>query len=233
MYVCMYECARTLEDFGKEMERARVQYQQGEVSELVIKAASYVKGSSKSDDILHDVKRSRAMKSLLSNMMQVGSQDNYQGNFEMRDLDEDWDGDGDDANAHPTDDNISVMTGASGNYAPSMDGSSAANIEAYLEQQLESRDVFDSFHGDEHGLLAGKQRRDLDNDNESQSTVRSIQHLPIQTTKEEKPSLNKETSEKWNHLTNPFQQVMKPFVSLVCMPRTLRCSEVMLIYRAN
>ena len=139
------------------------------------------------------------------------------------------DGDGDDANAHPTDDNISVMTGASGNYALSMDGSSAANKEAYAEQQLESRDVFDCYHGDEHGLLAGKQRRDLDNDNESQSTVRSIQHLPIQTSKEEKPPLIKETSEKWNHLTNPFQQVMKPFVSLVCMPRTLRCSEVMLI----
>eukprot|EP01035_Chromulina_nebulosa_P024466 gene24466-31861_t len=213
------------------MERARVQYQQGEVSELVIKAASYVKGSSKSDDILHDVKRSRAMKSLLSNMMQVGSQDNYQGNFDMRELDEDevdgddGDGDGDDANAHPTDDNISVMTGASGNYALSLDGSSAANKEAYADQQLESRDVFDCYHGDEHGLLAGKQRRDLDNDNESQSTVRSIQHLPIQTSKEEKPPLIKETSEKWNHLTNPFQQVMKPFVSLVCMPRTLRCSE--------
>ena len=235
---------RSLEDFSKEMGRARAQYQQGEVSELVIKAASYVKGSSKSDDFLHDVKRSRAMKSLLSNMMQVGSQDNYQGNFELTDLDED-DLDADDegargggggggggGGAHPTEDSISVMTGVSGANSRSMDGSLAPIIDVYTgKQQLESRDVFDSYHGDEHGLLADKKRRDLDNDNESQSTVRSIQHLTTQTNDDKPNPTNnnnaaKETSEKWNYLTNPFQQVMKPFVNLVCMPRTLRCSEV-------
>lgn len=218
------------------MERARAQNQQGEISELVIKAASYVRGSSKNDDIIHDVKRSRAMKSLLSNMMQAGSQ-NYQNNFELRELDEDeLDMDDDelldgDANANTAEDNMSAMTGVSGVHSQSMDGSSALNVEIYIDKQLESFDAIDSVYlSDEHGMMADKHYRDSDND--SVSTIRSIQHIPShlseqkQTTGKGKQQ-SKESTEKWNHLTNPFQQVMRPFLSLVCMPKTLRCSEVL------
>ena len=236
IYFFTFSCYRNLEDFSTEMERARAQNQQGEISELVIKAASYVRGSSKNDDIIHDVKRSRAMKSLLSNMMQAGSQ-NYQNNFELRELDEDeLDMDDDelldgDANANTAEDNMSAMTGVSGVHSQSMDGSSALNVEIYIDKQLESNDAIDSLYlSDEHGMMADKHYRDSDND--SVSTIRSIQHIPShlseqkQTTGKGKQQ-SKESTEKWNHLTNPFQQVMRPFLSLVCMPKTLRCSEVL------
>lgn len=55
--------------------------------------ASYVNGFTKHDDIFHDAKRNKAMKSLLSNMLQMSSQGNHedQRNFDLHDLDEDDD----------------------------------------------------------------------------------------------------------------------------------------------
>jgi len=204
--------------------------------------ASYVNGFTKHDDIFHDAKRNKAMKSLLSNMLQMNSQDNRedQRNFDLHDLDEDDDEldlKEEDRALRDAEDTVSAVTAASGTCTASVSVEQALDESSYLLQEKDtSRDRSRSrgwsddrerlWEADVEGeqLLAGKKQPASwrESDHESQTTVRSIP-LPPEGSLSKGASVA-EKSKQWNYAT-ASNAALTPFLSLVCMPRVLRRSE--------
>mmetsp|Transcript_18961 Transcript_18961/g.25921 ORF Transcript_18961/g.25921 Transcript_18961/m.25921 type:complete len:480 (-) Transcript_18961:321-1760(-) len=226
----------SLDDFRSEMDLAK------EGATVLIKMASYVNGFTKHDDIFHDAKRNKAMKSLLSNMLQMNSQDNRedQRNFDLHDLDEDDDEldlKEEDRALRDAEDTVSAVTAASGTCTASVSVEQALDESSYLLQEKDtSRDRSRSrgwsddrerlWEADVEGeqLLAGKKQPASwrESDHESQTTVRSIP-LPPEGSLSKGASVA-EKSKQWNYAT-ASNAALTPFLSLVCMPRVLRRSE--------
>ena len=237
-----FSIIRTLDDFRFEMGRAKIQ------GEIVIKAASYASGFSKSGDLFHDLKRQRALKTLLSNMMQVSSKDDYQKTYDLSNLDHDDDDDDDEEEEEDLADKDGDIPMGSG-HADSVSAVTAASMSASIQLQdrlhsssqdegddgdygppsyifntsLAERGNNDDLDSSDGGLMAAKRRPAMEQDQDSQTTVRSIK---IEQAVEKK-SKQRSEKEKWTYTTNPNPQAsMMPFLTLLCMPRLLSASEV-------